>query len=115
MALTADAYRSLALALEGVEERSHMGHPDFRVNGRIFATLLDDARGTVMLTPEEQAAVMAGAPTQFSPAAGSWGVKGATTVVLPAAHEPEVRAALLLAWERIRLMPAPRRRTSGRR
>ncbi len=113
--MTADAYRALVLALEGAEEKSHMGHPDFRVNGRIFATLLSDSKGTIMLTPEEQAAVIDDAPAVFTPAAGAWGLKGATSVALPRAGEPEVRGALLLAWERIRAMPAPRRRSPARR
>ena len=113
--MTADTYRALALALEGVEEKAHMGHPDFRVNGRIFATLLDQRRATIMLTPEEQAAVMDEAPAVFTPAPGAWGRQGATSVALPAAREPEVRGALLLAWERIRLMPPPRRRSPARR
>ncbi len=113
--MTADTYRSLVLEFEGAEEGAHMGHPDFRVNGRIFATLLTADRGTIMLTPEEQAAVMADAPDVFTPAPGAWGRQGATSVALAAARGPEVRGALLLAWERIRVMPPPRRRTPSRR
>ena len=98
--MTVDQFRELALALEDVEERAHMGHPDFRVKGRIFASLLADGqRGTVRLGPAEQAALIAEAPDAFAPAAGAWGRQGWTTVMLATADRPRVRGALLLAWE----------------
>lgn len=110
--MTAETFRRLALELDGTVEQSHMGHPDFRVNGRIFATLhTQDTRGMVALSPEEQAAVMLEHPGMFEPSAGAWGRQGCTNVRLEAAAVAPVRAALLLAWERIAAKPAPRART----
>ena len=81
--MTAARFRRMALALEGVEERAHMGHPDFRVNGRIFATLTDDGRkGMVKLTPAQQAAYVAESAGMFEPASGAWGRQGSTMVLL---------------------------------
>jgi hypothetical protein len=112
--MTADSFRRLALELDGVVELSHMGHPDFRVNGRIFATLhTQETRGMVMLTPEEQAVVMREYPGMFEPSAGAWGRQGCTNVRLDAAAVAPVRAAMLLAWERISAKPAPRARKSA--
>jgi hypothetical protein len=112
--MTADSFRAHALALEGVEERAHMGHPDFRVNGRIFATLqADGARGMVQLPPEEQAALIEQAPHVFTPAAGAWGRGGSTMVVLAAAETGQVRGALTLAWEAAIAAPARRPRRRG--
>jgi hypothetical protein len=112
--MTAEAFRRLALELEGAVEQSHMGHPDFRVNGRIFATLhTSDTRGMVALTPEEQAEVMREHPGMFEPSAGAWGRQGCTNVRLDVARSAPVRAALLLAWERIGAKPAARARKSA--
>ena len=111
--MTGDGFRALALSLEGAEERAHMGHPDFRVNGRIFASLqADERRATVMITPDEQASLLDQAPDQFVPAAGAWGRQGCTTIVLARADKALVRGALLLAWERKGAAPPPRRRRS---
>ena len=109
--MTADDFRRITLGLEGAVEKSHMGHPDFRVNGRIFATL--DAKeewGVVMLTPPEQREFLRMAKKVFVPAAGAWGRQGCTRIHLAAADEPTVRSAVLMAWERIREMPPPRAR-----
>ena len=75
-------YRRLALALPGAVEASHMGAPDFRIGGRIFATLAYGHKGlgTVMLTPEQQAMFFAEAPEYFFAVAGGWGRAGATLV-----------------------------------
>jgi len=76
-----------------------MGHPDFRVNGRIFATLGPDAdRAMVKLTPEHQADMLARHPAMFRPAAGAWGRKGSTLVALPAATVDVIRPVAILAW-----------------
>lgn len=67
-------FRQMALALEGVEERAHMGHPDFRVSGKIFATLKGDgARGMVKLTPDQQSQFIERDAAAFSPESGAWG------------------------------------------
>jgi hypothetical protein len=97
--MTADAFRRLALSLPEAEESAHMGHPDFRVRGKIFATLgPDESWGMVKLTPDQQAMHLGLAPKVFRPAAGAWGRKGATIVHLEHADEATVQGALLLAW-----------------
>ncbi len=98
--MTVDDFRRLALSLEGVEERSHMGSPDFRVNGRIFATLAAQGKGygNLMLTPEQQASFVGEAPEIFIPVAGGWGKNGATHVKLAAANEDLLAGALRTAW-----------------
>lgn len=107
--MTAETFRRLALDLEGVVEQAHMGHPDFRVNGRIFASLhTNDTRGMVKLTPEAQAVVLREHPASFEPSSGAWGRQGCTNVKLEAASSREVRAAMLLAWEDANAKPAPR-------
>jgi hypothetical protein len=109
--VTGDAFRALALALDGAEERAHMGHPDFRVNGRIFASLMaDERRAMVKITPDEQAALIAQAPGAFGPAAGAWGRQGSTMVDLAAADPAVVRGALVLAWELASAQPPARPR-----
>lgn len=98
--MTADQFRAVVLALEGVEEGAHVGHPDFRTNGRIFASLTArEDRATVKLSPEEQAAVIESAPTVFSPAAGAWGRQGWTVITLEHARVADIRGPLTLAWE----------------
>ncbi len=107
--MTPDDFRELALGLEGAIERSHMNHPDFRVNGRIFATLhADNIWGTVMITPEEQRALMRMHGPAFVPAAGAWGRSGSTNVHLARVDEATVRGALIMAWEEA-MAKAPRR------
>ena len=98
--MTADDFRRLVLDLEGAEEREHMGHPDFRVNGRIFASLhTRDTLGMVKLTPDEQREFMRTSPGMFEPSAGAWGRQGCTNVLLSSADPATVRGALLLAWQ----------------
>ena len=77
---SAEDFRRIALAFPGAEERAHMGHPDFRVGGKIFATLHAPEKGTgaVMLLPEQQELAMEAEPDAFSPAAGAWGRGGST-------------------------------------
>lgn len=97
--MTADQFRSLALSLPEAVEKAHMGHPDFRVGGKIFATLgQDETWGMVKLTLEQQASFMSTDPDAFQPIKGGWGRKGCTCVVLAAAEEPSVRQALVEAW-----------------
>jgi hypothetical protein len=97
--MTADEFRNLALELPGTVESAHMNHPDFRVGGKIFATLGPrEEWGMVKLTPEQQSAFVEAEPAAFEPVKGSWGVKGATKVNLESAHEPGVSRALDTAW-----------------
>ena len=99
--MTAADFRRIALRLEGAEEGSHMGSPDFRVGGRIFATLAHQKQGygNLMLTPEVQAEFVAGAPDVFLPVAGGWGRNGATHVVLAKANADLLAGALRAAWK----------------
>ena len=109
--VTAETFRELALSLQGVEERAHMGHPDFRVNGRIFASLTaDETRATLRLQPQEQAELLSEAPGAFAPAAGAWGRQGWTTVRLAESDARSLRGALVLAWEAATAAPPPRPR-----
>ena len=97
---TAD-FRRLALSLEGAEEGSHFGAVDFRVDGRIFATLAAEKQGygNLMITPEQQAMFMADAPEVFLPIPGGWGRNGATHVVLAKVSEDVLLGALRTAWK----------------
>jgi hypothetical protein len=92
-------FRRIALSLEGAEEGSHMGAIDFRVGGRIFATLAaaKQGYGNVMITPEQQAAFVEELPDIFIPVKGGWGLGGATHIRLANAPEDVVRGALQTA------------------
>jgi hypothetical protein len=99
--MNADDFRRIALQLPGAEEGSHMGSADFRVGGRIFATLASQAQGygNLMLAPDQQAAFVEGAPDLFLPVAGGWGRMGATHIKLSAASEEVLAGALHSAWK----------------
>jgi hypothetical protein len=99
---TADDFRRIALAFPGAEEGSHMGHVDFRVGGKVFATLgyPDQAWGMASVTPEQQEDFMVLAPEAFEPAAGAWGRGGSTLVRLEAVSEELLETALAAAWRK---------------
>jgi hypothetical protein len=98
--MTAKDFRKLALALPETEESAHMNHPDFRVAGKIFATLgyPDKTRGMVKLSPEDQHYFSKDAPEAFVPVKGVWGRRGATSVHLKAAKKDALSKAILAAW-----------------
>jgi hypothetical protein len=98
--MTAADFRRIALSLEGAEEGSHMGSADFRVGGRIFATLaaIRDGYGNLMLTPEQQAEFVAEDPSVFIPVPGGWGRNGATHIRLDLVSEAVLAGALEAAW-----------------
>ena len=98
--MTAEDFRRLALSLEGAEEGSHMGAADFRVGGRIFATLasVKQGFGNLMLSPEMQAEFVAEAPEIFVPIPGGWGKMGSTHVRLSKVSEDVLAGALRAAW-----------------
>jgi hypothetical protein len=98
--MNAADFRRIALSLQGAEEGSHMGAPDFRVGGRIFATLAsqDQGYGNLMLTPEQQAVFAEELPEVFVPISGGWGRMGATHIRLAAASEDVLAGALRTAW-----------------
>nr|MDQ4088200.1 MmcQ/YjbR family DNA-binding protein [Pseudomonadota bacterium] len=81
---SADDFRRIALSFAGAEQRMHMGHPDFRLRGKVFATLghPDEHHGMAVLEPEQQALAAAAEPEAFRPAAGAWGRRGSTLVRL---------------------------------
>lgn len=96
---TPSDFRRIALGLEGAEEGSHMGAVDFRVGGRIFATLASIAQGygNLILTPEIQADFIAEEPELFIPIAGGWGRMGMTHIVLAKATKDQIQGALQTA------------------
>jgi hypothetical protein len=98
--MNAEDFRRIALSLEGAEEGSHMGSPDFRVGGRIFATLASERQGygNLMLSPEQQAEFVEEQPEVFLPIAGGWGKMGATHIRLAATNEDLLAGALCTAW-----------------
>jgi len=97
--MTADDFRRLALELPETVEQGHMGHPDFRVGGKIFAGL-DHAgvRASVKLTPDQQEVLISAEPAMFNPCNGAWGVRGWTWLTLAAADEVTASSALRMAW-----------------
>ncbi len=99
--MNAADFRRIALSLEGAEEGSHMGAADFRVGGRIFATLasVDKGYGNLMITPELQAEFLAERPDVFLPIHGGWGRMGATHIRLAEADEDVLTGALHTAWK----------------
>lgn len=98
--MTPSEFRKLALSLPETEERAHMNHPDFRVAGKIFATLgyPDKTRGMVKLSPEDQHNFSKDYPEAFVPVKGAWGRKGATSVFLKAAKKEVLAKAIQSAW-----------------
>ena len=92
-------FRRIALSLEGAIESAHMGHPDFRAHGRIFATLLPGGEcGMVKLTPDQQDTFVCKDPEAFEVGKGAWGRQGCTLVRLDSASAATVREALELAF-----------------
>jgi hypothetical protein len=100
MPVTSKEFRQIAMSFPEAEERAHMNHPDFRVAGKIFATLgyPDRNSGMVKLTPEQQEEFLHDEPDCFSPCSGKWGRKGATNVQLKSIKKTTLRRALEAAW-----------------
>ena len=118
--MTTDEFRKMALEIPTAVEWSHMNHPDFRVAGKIFASLgvPDENSGMVKLTPEQQRALIEKAPGVFKPCGGAWGRQGATNVYLATANASIVRVALGHAAKNLALKtkkktPNAQRRTSN--
>lgn len=99
--MTVDDFRRIALSFEGAQESSHMGAADFRVAGRIFATLASAKQGygNLIITPEQQASFVEEMPEVFLPIHGGWGRMGATHIRLAAASEDVLTGALHTAWK----------------
>ena len=98
--MTAREFRRIALGMQGASEGEHMAHPDFRANGRIFATIAPDAKfGMVKLSPEQQQEFVSAEPETFVPAKGAWGRSGCTMVQLATADGDTLGEAMTLAWQ----------------
>ena len=110
--MTPNEFRELALSFPEAIESAHMHHPDFRVGGRIFATLgyPDENSAMVKLSPDEQKEFVRSSPGVFTPVKGAWGRQGATNIYLPAATINIVREALTAAWRNT----APKRLSKNR-
>ena len=106
--MTADQFRQIAISLPEVEERAHMGHPDFRKQGKIFATIADPIKGIAMvkLLPEQQQSYLNTNPETFFAAQGAWGRAGCTMVRLAVADPEMMGEALTAAWKAI--VPKPK-------
>lgn len=100
--MTAAEFRRIALSMPGAIESAHMDHPDFRVDGKIFATLgyPDQTHGMVILPPEEQARFIRTHSNIFAPAKGAWGRRGSTSVRLEAVDVPMLQRAMEIAWRK---------------
>jgi hypothetical protein len=121
--MKANDFRRIALSMPDAVEASHMGHPDFRVRGKVFATLgwPDTSFAMVKLTPEQQTMLVEAEPKVFAPVPGGWGRSGSTNVRLAAADAATLKRAIAMAWENVapRLLVkragAARAPTEGRR
>lgn len=98
--MSEEEFRKIALSMAGAIEASHMGHPDFRVGGKIFATLRAPGPGfgVVMLTLIQQKELVDELPRAFQPVKGGWGARGATQVHLKAATKADARRAIETAF-----------------
>ena len=114
--MTANEFRRIALKMKDASEGAHMGHPDFRANGKIFATLhAGDVIGMIKLTPEQQQDFVAADPATFSPVNGAWGRQGCTLVRLEPADEDQIGEAMTLAWqETARLAALPKKKRASK-
>ena len=101
--MTPANFRKIALSMPEATESEHMGHPDFRVGGKIFATLgyPDHEHGMVILPPEEQARLLRSHPKMFFPAKGAWGKRGSTCVRLEAIDKRTLKSVVEIAWRRV--------------
>ena len=100
--MTTEQFREMALSFPEAVEAAHMGHPDFRVGGKIFATLgyPNDTRAVLVLLPDEQKEVISQHPEMFEPVPGGWGRHGSTQVLLTQITRPVLKAAMKKAWQR---------------
>lgn len=112
--MTPDDFRRIALGMPGAIESAHMGHPDFRTGGKIFATLGPPGKvwAMVKLTPEQQRDFIAEAPEIFVPVNGAWGRGGATNVQLDAVDEATLRGAIDCAFRNV---PPPKAAAARKR
>ena len=117
--MNANEFRKIALAFPEAEEREHMHHPDFRVRGKIFATLAYPTKdfGMVKLPPRAQEEFLFADPKAYVPVKGAWGKRGATSVMLKEAKKASLQKAMAAAWNFVApkdLIAAPRTEGKGR-
>ena len=113
--MTSERFRRIALGMKEAIEGAHMGHPDFRMNGKIFATLHADLKwGMVKLTPEQQEEFVRDHPAVFVPENGAWGRQGCTAVRLDAVDEETLGEAMTLAWRNVAARTVSRPSKRGR-
>jgi len=112
--VTAAEFREIALSQPDAVESAHMNHPDFRIDGKIFATLgyPDHDHAVVVLSPDQQEGFIVEMPRAFSAVKGAWGKRGSTQIHLPSVEAEAVAEAIRLAWKRGR--PSGRRKPSKR-
>jgi len=114
--MTPKDFRRIALGMKDAIESAHMGHPDFRLNGRIFATLHADMKwGMVKLTPEQQDRFVTDTPDVFKPESGAWGLQGCTAVRLDTVDEERLGEAMTLAWRNSSEKTSPVRKAPRRK
>lgn len=112
--MTPNDFRRIALAMHGAIAGEHMGHPDFRANGRIFATIHPDQKfGMVKLTPEQQQKFIKENPGMFAPEKSAWGRAGCTRVRFASLNEDVLGEALTLAWQNVGTKRAAKKRKRG--
>jgi hypothetical protein len=112
---TSHDFRRIALGMKDAVEGAHMGHPDFRVNGRIFATLhTGNKTGMVKLTPDQQRRFVQDHARTFVPESGAWGRDGCTRVLLDSVDEDTLGEAITLAWQNTSASPARRPKRTKR-
>ncbi len=112
--MTPDQFRRMALLMPDAVEGAHHGHPDFRVNGRVFASLHSDGhRGMVKVSPQEQGRIVRQSPSDFAPATGAWGRAGCTMVQLATVAANTLRDAMTLAWQEVALAPTTKRTSAS--
>lgn len=99
--MNATGFRRIVLGLTGVIEGSHMGHPDFRAGGKIFATLTADESTAMVKLPVDQQARFLDSNPEFRPASGAWGRQGCTLIELRDADEEIVGEAATIAWQNV--------------
>jgi len=110
--MTIEDFRRIALSMPEATESAHMGHPDFRAGGKIFATIWPrEGWGMVKLTPPQQRELVLAEPAIFAPVKGGWGLRGATTVRLQEADRGAVQVAVAMAWGNT----APKKRPGRRK
>ena len=114
--MTVNEFRRIALGMDGAIESSHMGHPDFRANGKIFATIHHDHEsGMVKLTPEQQERFLHDDPKSFTPESGAWGRAGCTKVMFNGVDQETLGEAMTMAWQNTAKTKPAKRPVSSKR